>query len=223
MKELNKRLLTSILLIILLLLVYKNNLVLFVIIISSCLIMSKEFYFLINRINTTQNLKINFLGTFIWFILSLYVAFFGYISILSIQNFDIIFLLTLTICVATDIGGFVFGNIFKGQKLTKISPNKTISGSVGSFFFSLMIALFFCIKFNSLFENNIKVISFFVSCLFISLLSQIGDLFISFLKRKAKVKNTGNLLPGHGGILDRLDGVIFTVIIGTYLIKFILY
>lgn len=221
MNELKKRLLTSLLLIVLLLLAYINNIILIITTIVFCIIMSKEFYFLINKINSIKK-KINISGLIIWFILSLYVAYFGYITILNIQILDTIFLLSLTICVATDIGGFVFGKIFKGRKLIKVSPNKTISGAIGSFFFTFLVALIFYLKFNLLFTNDINIILFFISCLFISTLSQIGDLFISYLKRKANVKNTGNLLPGHGGILDRLDGIIFTVPLSTLVISSII-
>jgi phosphatidate cytidylyltransferase len=218
MNELKKRLFTSLLLIGLLLLVYINNTILIITTVIFCIIMSKEFYFLINKIKFTKK-KINILGLIIWFILSLYITFFGYITILNIQILDTIFLFSLAICIATDIGGYVFGKIFKGRKLTKISPNKTISGVIGSFLFTFLVAFIFYLKFILLFANNTSITIFFISCLFTCTLSQIGDLFISYLKRKANVKNTGNLLPGHGGILDRLDGIIFTVPLSTLLIS----
>ena len=115
----------------------------------------------------------------------------------------------------TDIGGLTVGKILKGKKLTKISPNKTISGSIGSFVFSLFLIPFF-FKFLSSHAN----VSFFDTILItlsISFISQLGDLFISFIKRKANVKNTSDLLPGHGGILDRIDGIIFAVPLGILL------
>ena len=117
----------------------------------------------------------------------------------------------------TDIGGLTVGKIFKGKKLTKISPNKTISGSIGSFVFSLFLIPFF-VKFLNTYVN----MSFFdiiLTTLFISFISQLGDLFISLMKRKANVKNTSDLLPGHGGILDRIDGIIFAVPLGILLFK----
>ena len=121
---------------------------------------------------------------------------------------SIFFLYIISICFFTDIGGYVFGKIIGGKKLSKISPNKTISGTVGSFLFSIT-PLIIILNFNYLdFELNLNNIIF---CLCISLISQLGDLFISFIKRKAKIKDTGNILPGHGGILDRLDGIIFAV------------
>ena len=121
---------------------------------------------------------------------------------------SIFFLYIISICFFTDIGGYVFGKIIGGKKLSKISPNKTISGTVGSFLFSIT-PLIIILNYNYLdFELNLNNIIF---CLCISLISQLGDLFISFIKRKAKIKDTGHILPGHGGVLDRLDGIIFAV------------
>ena len=120
----------------------------------------------------------------------------------------IFFLYIISICFFTDIGGYIFGKIIGGKKLSKISPNKTIAGAIGSFILSI-IPLIIALKFNFLdLEFNLTNIIF---CLLISLISQIGDLFISLIKRKAEIKDTGNLLPGHGGILDRMDGIIFAV------------
>ncbi len=127
----------------------------------------------------------------------------------------IIFFGVLLISISTDIGGYVFGKIIRGPKLTMISPNKTYSGSVGGLILTVLILTIYSIKFSSeinffynLYSNN--SIYFFFIIISASLLSQIGDLTISFLKRKAKIKNTGNIIPGHGGILDRMDGMIFT-------------
>jgi phosphatidate cytidylyltransferase len=128
----------------------------------------------------------------------------------------IFFLYVISICFFTDIGGYVFGKIIGGKKLSKISPNKTISGSLGSFLLSI-VPLICVLNFDYLdLEFNINNIIF---CLSISLISQLGDLFVSFIKRKAKIKDTGNLLPGHGGILDRLDGIIFAVPFSYFLLK----
>ena len=115
----------------------------------------------------------------------------------------------LITCISSDIGGYIIGKNLKGPKITKISPNKTISGSIGSFVFS-------CLTFCGLFflmTNNINYIVVLTGII-TSLACQIGDLFFSFLKRKAKKKDTGNILPGHGGILDRIDGIIFGLPIG---------
>jgi phosphatidate cytidylyltransferase len=129
---------------------------------------------------------------------------------------QIFFLYLISICFFTDIGGYVFGKIIGGKKLSKISPNKTISGTVGSFILSIF-PLIIVLNFNFIdLDFNPTNIIF---CLLISLISQLGDLFISFIKRKAKIKDTGNLLPGHGGILDRLDGIIFAVPFSYFLLR----
>jgi len=126
------------------------------------------------------------------------------------------FLYVISICFFTDIGGYVVGKFIGGKKLSKISPNKTISGTIGSFIFSVFpLILFINIGYLDLTLN----INDILYCLIISLISQLGDLFVSFLKRKAKVKDTGKILPGHGGILDRLDGIIFAVPFSYFLIK----
>jgi len=128
----------------------------------------------------------------------------------------IFFLYIISICFFTDIGGYVFGKLIGGKKLSKISPNKTISGTIGSFIFSIVPLIIFLnlgylnLEFDS---NNILV------CLLVSLISQLGDLFISFFKRKAKIKDTGKLLPGHGGVLDRVDGIIFAIPFTYFLLK----
>ena len=128
------------------------------------------------------------------------------------------FLYVISICFFTDIGGYVFGKIIGGKKLSKISPNKTISGTIGSFILSIL-PLILSLNFNYIdLEFNLSNVFF---CLFISLISQLGDLFVSFNKRNAKIKDTGNILPGHGGILDRLDGIIFAVPFSYFLLKFI--
>ena len=119
-------------------------------------------------------------------------------------------LLVVIICVSTDIGGYVFGNIFKGPKLTKISPKKTYSGVIGSFLLSLIFTNLFLD-----FLSNVEIFDFtkemFLFILLVSFVSQIGDLIISYFKRKSKMKDTGTIIPGHGGILDRIDGVIFAL------------
>ena len=110
----------------------------------------------------------------------------------------------LLICVSTDIGGYIFGKIFKGPKLTKISPNKTYSGMIGGYFLSLISLSYFMNWINQEISINL-----FIVTILISTISQIGDIIISYFKRLSKIKNTGKIIPGHGGLLDRIDGMIF--------------
>ena len=213
MSNINKRILTSFpLLILTISAIYIDIiLVLSLFIISSILIY--EFLNILKKIfiRSKKNLFL-FLNLFI-----LYVCFFAaqiYFFLLGeFQNKQIIFLFILSICIFTDIGGYIFGNVFKGKKLTSISPNKTYSGMIGSFVCSLLICMLFIIYLN--FSN-----SFIIYTFLISLVSQAGDLFISYLKRKANIKDTGNFLPGHGGFLDRLDGIIFAIPIGMKILVF---
>ena len=140
-----------------------------------------------------------------------YFLFLIFVCFNLITNDKIFFIYVLSVCVASDIGGYLFGKAFKGKKLTKISPNKTVIGLIGSFILSLFPYIVFSLIFDNfiLFNNNILDNIFL--CLYLSLFCQIGDLFISYFKRLAKVKDTGKILPGHGGILDRIDGIIFAI------------
>ena len=158
-----------------------------------------------------------FLGV-IFLITSFYLAY-----ILRINEGAYVFIFIVLISVCTDIGGYIFGKLLKGPKITKISPNKTFSGVVGGLIISLIGALVFYehmpINFSSNFKSTFgKFISFdvylFFIILIISMISQIGDLMISYFKRQAKIKDTGQLLPGHGGFLDRIDGIIFAIPFG---------
>ena len=121
-----------------------------------------------------------------------------------------IFLFTISICISTDIGGYIFGKTFKGPKLIKVSPNKTFSGFFGSFFLSVIVIYLISTLYNhtNYFINNFNLKLFFVVIL-ISFISQLGDITVSYFKRLSKIKNTGNIIPGHGGLLDRIDGMIF--------------
>ena len=127
---------------------------------------------------------------------------------------NLIFFLIVSICISTDIGGFFFGKIFKGKKLTKISPNKTYSGLIGSYVLSLLTTTIF-------FKEYFELFDLIISTLVISTFSQLGDLTISYLKRKVKIKDTSNILPGHGGFLDRFDGFLLAMPMG-YLVYSIL-
>ena len=125
--------------------------------------------------------------------------------------------LVITICISSDIGGYVFGKIFKWKKFTKISPKKTISGVFGSFFFSLIGLIIFSEIFYPEWNVSIK---YFLLTIFFSMVAQTGDLTISYFKRLEKIKDTGKILPGHGGIFDRIDGLMFVVILTFVLHKF---
>ncbi len=116
------------------------------------------------------------------------------------------FIIILLICIFTDIGGYIFGKIFKGPKLTSYSPKKTISGLVGSYILAICLIPFLS-YFEIINQNYLKLVILFV--ILISSVSQIGDIVISFFKRKSNIKDTGKILPGHGGLLDRIDGMIF--------------
>ena len=166
--------------------------------------------------------KINFQKIYriiniIFFLLYLFLAFIICFNIFVIDKY--FFLTILMICVFSDIGGYVFGKIFGGKKLTKISPNKTISGSIGSFTLSYVGFFLIYYYFNNLLFVRLDFEVLFFIPLIISSICQLGDLFISFYKRKAKIKDTGNLIPGHGGLLDRIDGSIFALPIGFIIIS----
>jgi len=140
-----------------------------------------------------------------------YIAIF-YISsiIIYTEESKFFFIFLILVCAFSDIGGYIFGKLIGGFKLTKISPNKTVSGCIGSFLFSLIPLFLFDYKNFFLLD---LVLSFYniLFCLVISLSCQIGDLIISYFKRLNKVKDTGKILPGHGGLLDRIDGIIFAI------------
>ena len=124
---------------------------------------------------------------------------------LRIDN-DYLFILLITlICVSTDIGGYVFGKIFKGPKLTKFSPNKTYAGMIGGYLLSIISTIFFN---NFYFTKEIQI-NFFIFVILVSTTSQLGDIVVSYFKRLSKIKDTGKIIPGHGGLLDRVDGMIF--------------
>ncbi|MDC1496560.1 phosphatidate cytidylyltransferase [Pelagibacteraceae bacterium] len=154
----------------------------------------------------SKNNLLKFFGT-IFIVISFYAVF-------KIRNeFDRDYfhlLLVVTICVSTDIGGYLFGNIFNGPKLTKISPKKTYAGVIGSFLLSLILANLF-LNFSSDVQTFKLTKEMFSFILLISFVSQIGDIAISYFKRKSKIKDTGTIIPGHGGILDRIDGMIFAI------------
>ena len=213
--ELKKRLLTSVLLISLLAAMYHYSFVMIIALIFIAIIVWIEFYALISKILPSKNLKDKLLRFIYKTISLLYLSLLVYF-IFAIEsyypNLKLYFLYSILVAILSDIGGLVLGKTFKGKKLTKISPNKTYSGSIGSFIFSFLLTPFF---YKELIVYNFSTL--ILITVLISLTSQLGDLFISFLKRKAKVKDTSDILPGHGGFLDRLDGMIFAIPVGILL------
>jgi len=206
-KELKKRVITSIILIAIALnCLFINNfswLLLLLIVSFICWI---EFINLNKKI-WKRKTKIIFpiILSFFFLLLFIYTAY-----KLRADNGTFATLFVLGVCVFSDIGGYIIGKSIGGKKLTKISPNKTISGSVGSFLFSLFPLGIGMIYESQLQEANLSE-KYIFFCLLVSLSCQLGDLIISYFKRLAKVKDTGKILPGHGGMLDRIDGIIFAI------------
>ena len=180
-------------------------------------------FFLITSIEWFQmnnNIIYKYSGSFFLLISSL-SAFFIRGDTKEELNF---FLIILLICVLTDLGGYIFGKIFKGPKLIKISPNKTYSGMIGAYILSITVAFIFLSSEN--YElinkfNKLNVIKIFLLIFVISSVNQFGDLIISYFKRQSKIKNTGKIIPGHGGLLDRVDGIIFVMPFTYALVKFL--
>ena len=215
MSELNKRIITSLILFSILIFALTNFLFfsLFLILLNYQIL--TEFNYLFKKIFKNKNFEL-----FIFLILVL-IYLFGFSSIiwfyLSI-NFEsskylIIFLILIS--SATDIGGYFFGKLIGGKKITKISPKKTYSGLCGSFIISIIAGKLFYDKFDDFILLDMNIIIF---VLIISSFSQIGDLAISLLKRKARIKDTGSILPGHGGILDRVDGILLAIPVSVIII-----
>ena len=196
-KELIKRILSSILLIPLcFFLINKGNL-LFNFFIITCLIISIYEWQMMSKKK-------------IYNIFGIIFIFFSFYCFYKLRN-DFIgeFIYTyfvLLICISNDIGGYAFGKIFKGPKLTKISPKKTYAGYILAVFLTYIFSAYFKSNYNI--ENSLKIT---LLVLLISSASQLGDIIISYFKRLAKIKDTGKIVPGHGGILDRIDGMLFAV------------
>lgn len=211
MSELKKRILTSICLFAVLFFSFLSLKFFLILLLIINFLALDEFVKIIKKIYVRKNFS-KLVATFLTFI---YMSVFSIIiCMFLINSFEIskiYFLFLLMISISTDIGGFIFGRIIGGKKLTKISPNKTYSGVLGSLIFSVIIGFSFYFIQSKL---TIDAIMLFIFIIFISILSQLGDLFISLIKRKAKIKDTGNLLPGHGGILDRIDGMLLALPIG---------
>tara|TARA_B100000900_G_scaffold377436_1_gene360877 strand:+ start:50 stop:700 length:651 start_codon:yes stop_codon:yes gene_type:complete len=197
--ELSKRIYSSLILIPIVLYVIIKGSILFNFFISICFIITAYEWLQMSKQNIQKIFGLSFL------IISFYTIF------LIRNDFDQDYfhiLLIAIICISTDTGGYIFGKLLKGPRLTKLSPNKTYSGVIGSFLLATIITILFfeltLIIFNFRFE-----LETFIFVLAVSSVSQIGDIIISYFKRISKIKDTGNIIPGHGGILDRIDGMIF--------------
>ena len=203
-KELKKRIITSIVLLAIFLnCLFINNYSWLLLLSIVSFICWFEFINLVKKIWKTKTLMIlPIILSFLFLCLFIHTAY-----KIRLEDGTITILFVLGICIFSDIGGYIIGKSIGGIKLTKISPNKTISGSIGSFLFSLFpLGVLMILGL----EENLPGEGIFV-CLLLSLSSQLGDLIISYFKRLAKVKDTGKILPGHGGMLDRIDGIIFAI------------
>ena len=212
-KNFQKRIYTSIILFLLLFLMIADKHVMAFFLMLIGIFSVLEFFKIILKIFEKNKIKQFFYNIiFIIYIFSFCTYFLIFSSFLHLKILIFVVLLT---CVASDIGGFIFGKIFKGPKLTKISPNKTISGAIGSLIFSSLFILMLIYYLTKNFDPYIIIIG----CI-TSISCQIGDLFFSFLKRKSFLKDSGNFLPGHGGILDRIDSILLGIPAGflTFLI-----
>ena len=207
MTDLKKRISTSILLLLLFIISFKNIIILSIILFFIFVEILNEFQIILKKIFLKKKLFL-FLILILIQLYTLYLISLIFIPFIQNDSQKINYLfLIISICITSDIGGYIVGNIVKGKKLTKISPKKTYSGMVGSFIFSLMIS-------SILFKDLVSIQTLIIFIFLISLISQIGDILISFLKRTAKLKDTGNILPGHGGLLDRFDGLFFAIPLG---------
>ena len=213
MPEVIKRIISSIGMIVFFYFALINKAVLFILLLAIFYQIFNEFYnILIKIFKNKKKILINLLGCIL-----IYLLFTILISWVSLSNQNIqrnIFLLIILICISSDVGGYVFGKIFKGKKLSKISPNKTYSGLFGSYILSIFLVYF-------IFQKYYSLDFLFLFTILISTISQSGDLFISYIKRKAKIKDTAKIIPGHGGLLDRFDGIIFAIPFGMLLFNFL--
>ena len=213
MAELNKRIITSFSLLVAL---YLSIINIYILTIISLLVYIETFYEIFNILKNIYKKKIK-LYVFVFFsniYLLCIILYIWTILVLNLEDEKLYLFIYITISISSDIGGYIFGNIFKGKRLTKISPKKTYSGMIGSYLLSFIITYL-------LFHNFTSIKSLLLICLLISTVNQLGDLFISLLKRKAKIKDTGKILPGHGGLLDRFDGIIFAIPFGAIITKII--
>ena len=213
-ENLIKRLFTSIILLILFLLIFIFEQLLITTLMIFGILSIIEFF------NLSKNItEIKFKYSIFNFLFIIYIFFFCllFVYFSSTIQLKLILFCFIFACIASDIGGYIFGKLIKGPRLTKISPSKTYSGSIGSILLScltLSLSIFYL-------TGNFNYSIIFIA-IFISLASQIGDLFFSYLKRKAKIKDSGKIFPGHGGVLDRLDSILLGVPVG-FILLILLY
>ena len=221
MNNLQKRIFTSFILsVVLLIALFLNKYSWLILLIIASIICFFEFNNIAKKIWKRKKTSIYFANLISFF----YLIFFTY-SAFNFGKIEEDMLYVLLVCIFSDVGGYVIGKSIAGKKLTKLSPNKTLSGTLGSFVFSLApLILLLIIYFEEMnISINISITELFFITLVLSFICQSGDLFISYFKRKAKVKDTGSILPGHGGLLDRIDGIIFAVPAAFILEKILFY
>ena len=199
-KELTKRIFSSLILIPIVLFVVTEGSFLFNFFILICFLITLYEWHMMSRKK-------------LYYFLGFFFLFFSFYSAYQIRTNVIdgyeYFLIILLICISTDIGGYIFGNFFKGPKLTKISPKKTYSGVIGGYLLSILF-MYLSLNSNFIFEKFHEItLNIFIFIILISTVSQLGDIAISYFKRLSKIKDTGKIIPGHGGLLDRIDGMIF--------------
>ncbi len=212
-RNFKNRIITSFFLFLLIYFIFINN---FILVYSLLVFSLFSFFEFTNLLKKIYKNKLIFYLSINFFLLYLSLFSFFIFILMLFYKFKILIFLTLVGCIASDAGGYLIGKTFKGPKLIKISPKKTISGAIGSIMFTI---LSISLLSNIFFKNfNFKII---IISVVISLSCQIGDLFFSLIKRKAKLKDTGNFLPGHGGVLDRIDGILIGVPVG--LITFLIF
>ena len=205
-QEITKRILSSIIIIASALFFIIKGSIFFIFFLSICFFITSFEWYKMTKNN----------NYFLFGLILLILSFFSAFLFRNASQTD--FLLVILICASTDIGGFLFGKIFKGPKLTKISPNKTYSGMIGSFFLSIIFALIYTNYYGLIYWTDNLLL---IVVILISFISQIGDLTFSYFKRKSKIKNTGKIIPGHGGLLDRIDGMLFAIPFSYILFKFL--
>ena len=203
----SKRVITSVILLgISSLCIFTNKVLFLLMLFVTSVISFYEFNNLIKKIYQNKKKNINLLNL----IILMFLIFFIYSGYYLYNSYFLYLIFVILICIFSDTGGYIVGKLIGGKKLTTISPNKTVSGCIGSFIFSLIPLILF-ILFLNIQIISLNSLGLIILSLFLSLVCQIGDLLISYFKRMAKVKDTGSILPGHGGVLDRIDGLIFVL------------